>query len=102
MSSRQERRRRRALFVMRGAGGHELSRLPRRRGMRYVAEAEYPDHALVIVDDRQAADLLALHDAQRFVDAVAIPAVDDALGHHIAGRQFAEVAAVGDAAADDV
>src|ERR671919_485908 len=92
----------RPLFVVRGAGGHELARLPRRRGMRDVAKAEEPDHALVVVDDGEAADLLALHDAQRLIEAVAISTVDDALGHHITGRQLADVAAVGQTPTDDV
>src|SRR5690606_29817115 len=73
-----------------------------RRSMGTITEAQNSDHALVLIDDRQAADLMLLHDPDRIINFFAIAAINDAARHDVASRHSRTLHALRDAAADDV
>src|SRR5579885_603896 len=69
---------------------------------RDIAEAEDANHPLLLVDDREAADLPVLHGSQRLADVIVGTAVDDPLAHDIANAERLPPATVGTPAAANV
>src|SRR5262249_53532113 len=68
-----------------------------------IAEAEHADHALILVDDRQRADLELFHVLHRLGKLVVLSATMDSRSHHVTRRRAACIkAVVGQAFANDI
>jgi hypothetical protein len=59
--------------------------------MAHIAQAEYSDHSLVPVDDRQSADFQPLHVPHGLGKVVVLPTAMDPRRHHVARRGAAEI-----------
>ena len=62
-----------------------------RRRLADIAEAEYADHALVLVDHRQPTDFQLLHVADRLGEVFVLAATMDFGCHHVAGSRAAGI-----------
>ena len=75
---------------MRGNRVHDLTAGAPRSGPIDVAEAQHADHELLLaIDDREAANLLSLHDARGILHILPVEAEDDAF---LPWRRIANVA----------
>src|SRR6516162_3794817 len=67
-----------------------------------IAETEHADHALILVDDRQPADLELFHVLHRLGKLVVLSATMDSRGHHVTRRRACIEAVVGQTFANDI
>src|SRR5207249_18247 len=67
-----------------------------------VAQRHDPNRLLVAIKNKQPANLVLFHRADRLSDVLVVVAVDDAGRHGVAGGSFPGIAAIGDGADGDI